>query len=455
MECCGLLTNVSLVVLQHFGLAPHLRLLNAQNLVSDNVFESRPSKEELSVLPESLTGKLSGIRFTLSEEGNINIAHIGIQGTPRRLFQRMHTLMGAVQGGPAILMTSATSLLEPSPRFHVNVGPHYVLQRPNAGEGWKNSSYEFMPLPDPQQSGRHLRYSGAKLTQRERVLKAMVDGLLDNGSLSRIAIAMATNDVVEGVGRKVGLVVNSYDQCELLYHHIHQTKPEWRGKVRFLRRAGPGGDSPHAVTASDVETLGYDASWDILIFPMNSIGRGVNIVFKQGPRADKAMIGSLFFLTRPHPRSDDLGLIQGHVGRLAEAFDTQTFSDTDTALKALSVQRKAAVEESKAMLRMPLVASRMGPYAKAFVADQMIIILQTIGRAMRGDCPAFVYFVDAAWAPNSATGMQDTEKTSMLCMMQNILEECLHHANPTLRECYANLYTSFAKPLGQIKNLCR
>ena len=115
-----------MVVLQHFGLAPHLRLLNSMDMISDNVFESRPSRDQLAILPESLTGKLSGIRFIESEEGNINITHIGIQGTPRRLFQRMHQLGKEAGAGAAILLTSATSLLESSPRFHINVGPHYV-----------------------------------------------------------------------------------------------------------------------------------------------------------------------------------------------------------------------------------------------------------------------------------------------------------------------------------------
>ena len=248
-------------------------------------------------------------------------------------------------------------------------------------------------------------------------------------------------------------MVNSYDQCELLYQHVQSTHTHMRGKVRYLRRAGSDGHSGHAVTAAEVESLGFDEGWDTLIFPMSAIGRGVNIVYRQGPRADKAMIGSLYFLTRPHPRQDDLGLIQGLVGRRSEAFDSRVFSDVHSALLALKVERKAAVDEAKAMLRTPLVASRLGSYAKPFVADQMIIILQTIGRAMRGDCPAFVYFVDAAWAPNSAKGDVDTEKTSILVMMQKILNDCLNHPDATMRACYANLYTSFAQPLSNILNL--
>ena len=455
VECCGLLTAVSLVVMQHFGLAPHLRLLNSMDLVSDNVFESRPSRDQLAILPESLTGKLSGIRYTVSEEGNINISHIGIQGTPRKLFERMHELGVRNEGGAAFLLTSATSLLEASPRFHVNVGPHYVLRRPNAGEGWMNSRYEFMPLADPLQSGKHLRFSGSKIAQRERILKFMADGLLEGGSLSRVAGVMRHNDVVDGIGRKAGLVVNSYEQCQQLYSHIQSAHGEWRGKVRYLRRAGSDGHTDHAVTATEVESLGFDESWDILIFPMGAIGRGVNIVYRQGARADKAMIGSLYFLTRPHPRQDDLGLIQGLVGRRSEAFDSRHFSDLSSALSQMVAERTKAVNEAHQMMRMPLVASRLGEYAKPFVADQMIIILQTIGRAMRGDCPAFVYFVDAAWAPNSAKGEADSEKSSMLVMMQKILDECLTHKDPTLRECYSNLYTPFAQPMKNIENLIK
>lgn len=454
-DCCTLLVNISMVVLQHFGLAPHLHLLNSMGLVGDNVFDSRPSRDQLAILPESLTGKLSGIRYMESDEGNINITHIGIQGTPRRLFQRMHEL-GCERGeGAAFLLTSATSLLHLSPRYHINVGPDYVLRRPNAGDGWRHSRYEFLPLPDPQQPERMLRFSGSRLSQRERILKAMADRLFEGGVLSRAASVLRENDVVNGVGRKIGFVVNSYEQCEVLFAHIQANHPDWRGRVRYLRRSGPEGQHAQALTASDVETLGYDSAWDILIFPMNAIGRGVNIVYRHGPRIDKAMIGSLFFLTRPHPRQDDLGLIQGLIGRRSEAFDRERFNTPDEALAAMKRERKAAVNEARNMLRTPLVASRLGQYAEAFVADQMIIILQTIGRAMRGDCPAFVYFVDAAWAPTSAAGAKDTTQTSMLAMMQDILQSCLGHPEPTMRECYDNLYTPFAIPLSSIANLNR
>ena len=52
----ALLVTVSLLVLQHFGLAPHLRLMNAEGLVSDDVFESRPSRDQLAFFPSPWSG---------------------------------------------------------------------------------------------------------------------------------------------------------------------------------------------------------------------------------------------------------------------------------------------------------------------------------------------------------------------------------------------------------------
>jgi hypothetical protein len=165
------------------------------------------------------------------------------------------------------------------------------------------------------------------------------------------------------------------------------------------------------------------------------------------------MLGSLFFLTRPHPRTESLQLMQGIIGRASEGFDGRQFSNTDEALEALRVVRNEASSTIKRLLRLPLSAQRLAEYAEPFVADQMIMILQTIGRAMRGDCPAFVYFVDEAWAPRSAINQADSRHSSMLVMMRSILHDCLNHRNPAWRECYANLYASFYHPMNNMEGL--
>lgn len=456
-ELARLLSHVSLLVLQHFGLAPHLRLLNAQGILGDDVFESRPSRELLALVPESLVGRLSGVRYTVGDDGDVDISHVGVAGTPRLLVRRMLELGGENAPGPAILMTSATSMLEPSPSYHVHEGPHYVLRRPNASDGWSRSRYEFLPLKHPQDGRKTLFFSGSRLSQREQILQNMVDQLLVDGDLSLVESAIAQNDPEHGVRRKAAFVLNSYEQCRLVYEHIRSHYPAWRSRVRVLVRGGVLGDAgvtaEHAITASEVERLGHDDGWDLFIFPMSAIGRGVNIVFGRGPRAGRAMIGSVFFLTRPHPKTDSLSFLQGIVARESEAFDRARFASMPQALRAMRQGRAELSFKVRQLLRMQQSARSLGPYAEEFVADQMIMILQTIGRAMRGDCPAFIYFVDAAWAPLSAIDQTDTPRTSMLLMMREILRKCLEHEQPAIRACYENLYRTFFTPLSQVQGV--
>jgi hypothetical protein len=456
-EYARLLSHVSLLVFQHFGLAPHLRLLNAQGILGDDVFESRPSREFLALVPESLVGRLSGVRYTVGDEGDVDISHVGVAGTPRLLVRRMLELGHEKGQGPAILMTSATSMLAPSPSFHVHEGPHYVLRRPNAGDAWSRSRYEFLPMKQPQDSRKSLFFSGARLSQREQILQNMVDQLLADGELGQVESAIAQNDVHDGVRRKAAFVVNSYDQCRLVYDQIRSHHPSWRSRVRVLVRGGVLGDagvSPeHAITASEVERLGDDDGWDLFVFPMSAIGRGVNVVFRRGPRAGRAMLGSVFFLTRPHPKTDSLSFLQGIVARESEAFERQRFRSLPEALRAMRQGRSELAFKVRQLLRMQQSARSLGPYAEEFVADQMIMILQSIGRAMRGDCPAFIYFVDAAWAPMSAIGQKDTPRTSMLLMMREILRKCIEHEQPAIRACYENLYRTFFTPLSQVQGV--
>jgi superfamily II DNA or RNA helicase len=100
------------------------------------------------------------------------------------------------------------------------------------------------------------------------------------------------------------------------------------------------------------------------------------------------------------------------------------------------------------------MASRLGPELfKSFTANQMVAILQTIGRGMRNGCPVSVYFVDAAWAKKSTEDKPDSGRDSMLVQMRIILEECVNHEDPVIREIYQELYGAFLEPLQRIQGV--
>jgi hypothetical protein len=82
-----------------------------------------------------------------------------------------------------------------------------------------------------------------------------------------------------------------------------------------------------------------------------------------------------------------------------------------------------------------------------FVADGMVDLLQTIGRAMRNGCKTRVLFVDSSFAPNSAGDKVDTNRSSMIVAMRDVLTGLLSSPDPVEREIYRLLYEPFLHPL--------
>lgn len=448
-----LLVVTTMVVLKHLAIAPYLRILESLELLEDDYVSGGVSAEMRGFLPESLVGRLNGVRYQHDEGSGVRVTHVAFSGTPRLLFERLHRPEGDQRQGPSVLLTSATSFLEASPSYHVDIGPDYLLSRPNAGQGWQRSVYRCLPLAHPHRAGEFLRFSGVAIREREFVLEQMVDALLD-ADHSPVEAALRGNDVEAGVHRRAAFIVNSYAQSRTVYEAVLARHPAWARRTRFVI-GGDGGARPrNAVLASEVEDLGSDTEWDLLIFPMAAIGRGVNIVFQFGDRRDQAMLGSLFFLTRPHPRADGLELIQGMVGRAGGRFERARFDDLVSAEASRLAERLELQRKVRALLRTTQIGRRLSaPIYREFVADQMCQILQTLGRGMRGDRPAFAYFVDLAWAPQSALGKTDTARSSMLVAMRELLDEMLASPHDGRRGCYESLYRPFQYPLSQVLGL--
>jgi hypothetical protein len=287
----------------------------------------------------------------------------------------------------------------------------------------------------------------------------MTEELVRGGTeTSEIYKAVRNFDVRWGVRRKAAIVVNSYQQARDLKRYLDDSHREIGRRTKAVVRSLTTGDSTaEYITPSQAEALGDDETCDIIIFPLTAIGRGMNVVFTKGPRARDAAIGSIYFLTRPHPSADDMQLLQSLAGRATQDFDQRNFSSDDD-LQAIATHFAGAKANTyrlaKRLLQEPLQASRLGAELfRPFTANQMVPILQTIGRGMRNGCPVAVHFVDAAWAPRSAGGQPDDARTSMLVQMRVILEECVAHDDPVIREVYQELYMAFLRPLREIERV--
>lgn len=453
-ELLHFLVGVTTVVMQFLSLVTVQQSMVAEGVHDQPFFQQGVSEDLARTVPEALIGRLSGVRFRVEEDGGrnkIRLQYVAFRGAPRVLLYRLHELLRheGHPRGPNLLLASATSFLEESPTFHIPSGPHLVLRRREALGGWRESRYVFAPIPDPAKPSRMLRFSGAPLHQRESILRKMIAHyFLGEDPL----VLQMVGDF--DAGRRVGFVVNSYDQVRLVKEHLRRIRPDMADRVVGVTDRPPSGHAGDWVTASQVEKLGERDDWDALVFPMKSLARGVNIVFAEGPRARDAMLGTLVFLIRPHPAAESLDLVAGIAGAESLRFDQRVFFDGagPGALQAAwRESRRELAAVTRRLLRFPIQASRLGVLAKPFTADIMVDVLQTIGRAMRNGCKARVIFADAAWAPLSALEGRapDTASSSMLVAMRDILQARVSSEDPIEREIYTALYQPFLTPLEQ------
>ncbi|MGB3262588.1 MAG: hypothetical protein WBA89_01405 [Microcoleus sp.] len=462
-----LLVCVTFVILGYQRIVPETRTMVAEGLIREPIVESTATPELRQLIPENILGSFSGVKYsyqsaqtTRTQARNVELSYIIFVGAPRMLMHRFHKLFEAdgELTAPAVLMTSATSFLEASPAYHINSGPDYLLQPRQTERDPKKSKYRFKWLPDREFRDEPLRYSGAG-EQRHRNLEKMVDALVRGGNQkSEIYKSIRNFDVQNGIYRKAALIVNSYEQARTIKNFINNYHPEIGKKtkavVKFLKN---GEQATDFVTTAQCEALGDDETCDIIIFPLLAIGRGVNIVFTKGDRKLDAAIGTIYFLTRPHPTTDDTQLLYSLAGKATQEFDSRVFSETED-LSAISnawkQSRRQLWKTANHLLREPLMASRLGEdLFKPFTANQMVGILQTIGRGMRNGCPVQVYFVDAAWAIKSTKNEPDSGRDSMLVQMRIILEECVKHPDSVIREIYQELYGAFLDPMRRIEGV--
>jgi hypothetical protein len=454
------LVEVTTVVLQFLALVPAQYAMIGEGVHTERIYGQGVSADLRRTLPESLIGRLSGIRFgyEIDDRGHrsLRLQYLSFAGVPRLLLYHLHRMMeeDGIEG-PAVLLASATSYLKPSPSYHVPVEPSFVLRREGETEAWRDSVYSFKPVPDPDRPGEFVRVSGLRIEgERHRSLRLLSDHFFGG---SDPLVSQLRSDPFDP-GRRTAVVVNSYEQVRFIKSHLKRTASSAQrviGVTADIRKVPPS-ERAEWVAASQVEALGSRDDWDALVFPMKAIGRGVNIVFPDGDRVRDAVIGNVAFFVRPHPTADSLAFTGGLAGQLALGFDMSSFPPSESVTHLAGRWRSArddALERLRWLLRRPQQISRLGRMIEPFVADSMVDLLQTIGRAMRNGCKTRVFFVDAAFAPNSAKGAVDTQRSSMIVAMKDVLSSLVASKDPVDREVYRLLYEPFLLPLRDCENV--
>ena len=409
---------------------------------------SVPSSEMREAVPRSILGTFSAVRFRrVTGSDGLEIDHLVMDCTPRILLHRLHDM-----GGANVLLASATSRLEQSSQYHVGKSPNILLSPRNPQMGVVR--LYFQPKFD-QVTRKPLRFSGGGI-DRNRNLRSMVaeltaPGPLGNCDLERTVTSTLTQS---GKKRKAALVVNSYEQVRLVMDEILNVNPALGKRACGVVDELPA-DHTRArfIIRSRVEEMGADPDVDLLVFPIGAIGRAMNIVFTDDEDNGKAAIGSIFFLTRPHPAAGDLGLMQSIVARETEQLDVEDMRQLNLSEvnDVVTKRRNQTYRAIARLLARPMAFGQLGNDTRiAFAANLLVSILQMVGRGIRQRMPVEVYFIDAAWAPNSAEGKPESPRSSTLVVMRDVLEQCLATLDLNEREIYREIYGPFADAFREI-----
>lgn len=450
-----LLITVGFTIASYQRLARSARPLAQRGEIPEKFVFAKASAELREIVPRSLLGTFSGVRYRRTpERGGFEFDYLVMDTTPRLLPHRLHE-----SGRVNVLLTSATSWMEPATTYHVDVRPQYVISPKTQDVGDVRLYIHSKPHPVTR---RPLRFSGAG-REREHNLRAMVSALAypEYDDLSELDKAVRAMLTPLGRRRKAVLVVNSYEQVRLVVEQIHDVHPalgdRTRGVVTQIPAHNLGLRRPRYVLKGHVEALGTDEDVDLLVFPIGALGRGVNIVFQTND-ADhgRAAIGSIYFLTRPHPAAGDLSLVISLLARATHKMDQRNLLTLPLSevQQIYDLERYESYREVANLLARPMSASALADHVLVnFAANQLVPILQTIGRGMRKRMPVNVYFVDAAWAPRSAEDQSETMRSSLLMIMQKILLESVTHHDPDLRDIYQALYGGFHEAFQNITGL--
>lgn len=408
------------------------------------------------LLPAPPLGQMFGFRIHRREatggDDGIVIEAAEHRAIGRAALYELPELLLPAEGvrGPRVFTLSATSYMPDSEQFNLHVQPAGVLESFPPGSladvaehPVARSKMRFAPITDSD--GLPIFVSGRPSKENHLRQMAVTLGNKLTPEIFSDIWYLAEHSPEEWEDRmRIVFFPNSYTQAEAmaipLAHSGHFDEV-----LLLVRDHSSVEPRIRSVTLGDVEHVGRQTAGKriALVAPLQSIGRGLNILNSSGVAA----FGAAVFATRYYPPP-------GEFGRVVSALHTALYDGQDeTDKRAYGNLRKMR----QRLQRVRAAAELDKPYSRLtsadrrrLAADTTVLIAQAMGRLVRGSpnmVPLIGVFTDAAWAPRSAAGEEDTAETSLLIAMRDYMEE-LVSADPVFRAAHGPLYHAMSRIEG-------
>lgn len=403
----------------------------------------------LNILPLPPTGRQFGTYYSHHNDDRPEetkpLSLFAYTNIGRCYILNFHRLLTDLDGrrGPNVLALSGTSYLPDSTQFHVgtqNDKPYGVLMpEETAKVAIAQSHFEF--LPQFRTDEEPMRISGKPEKEKPNLFREVTRSLVGNNGRGHLGQQL---EELQKLGKgepkcwqdreRILLLVNSYDQSRWVAQEIRRCWSNMRQSVHHLisdkqHEASENDQSEQeagALRRSDIETFGQ-TDGKILVAPMSAIGRGFNILNAN----NKAAFGAVYFLARPYPHPHDTQAIAQEMNRRVLDWeanpDFMAWQEDGIQQRANALRKCAArywrIAENRSYYRT--LSDREDLSAsprKDLAAKTAGLIIQAVGRLLRGGVPFHAFFVDAAWAPKYAGSQTvETPETSLLAAIIDLL----------------------------------
>ncbi|MEG4250286.1 pPIWI_RE_Z domain-containing protein [Microcoleus sp. Pol10D4] len=388
-----------------------------------NIRETSPHRRMpsamMNILPLPATGRQFGTYYSRKNSNTLSL--FAYTNIGRDYVLNYHRLLTDFDGrrGPNVLALSGTSYLPDSTTFHVGDPQGVLMPEASAQKAIAQSEFKFIPQFDDK--NKPMRVSGnlsnkkqanAKFTQ---IAKSLVTASGSNHLIEELQKLkeLGDNDPELWYGRdRILVLVNSYEQAKWVADEMRSYCPRIRQQIYHLvndelEPTQDGKPQPGELKRADIEIFGQNEG-KILVAPTSSIGRGFNILNGNG----KAAFGAVYFLTRPYPHPNDTQAIAQEMNRRTyqwlEKEDFIAWQQGDGIAHRAELLRKTANTYWRSIEQRSYYKTlRDNEDLSSFPRDDLAAttlgrIIQAVGRLIRGGVPFHGYFVDAAWADNSA-----------------------------------------------------
>lgn len=438
-------------------------------------YSSRSRDSFGGLLPIPPTGRIFGTYYAnMNSDPNENqvLSRFEYRNIGRWYVGHFDSLLKDIGiAGPHVLALSGTSWLPDSTRWHFDVPPQGVMVALDEKRDAIRDLSEFRFLPQADKDNLPINVSGSDdiLDAIQKLAKALVRTSVwtlknELDELSRLG---TENPALWHDRERLLLLTNSYAQSELVGQTLQE---EWKRigedstEVLYLKRGDTAindeddTENP-SISRGEIEKFAQKTEGKILVAPMSAIGRGYNILNREIGQDKKAAFGAIYFLIRPMPHPYDIQALAGELNaRTLQWYENETiWRDYATSeAQALAFRHYAKHYWSRAEMRVGygnmgatsadtlnnaeteferLMLADLGKARLDLAASTLGKFVQASGRLVRGGVPFHAFFVDAKWAPKSASFFlnrnspneqpekiedYDTVETSLLAQMKQL-----------------------------------